>query len=86
MLSGEKPAGAFYAFAKINPEWRSPLPDASSSLSWAMTEYLIKKGRVGCIPGGDFGPGGEGYVRLCFARDRAELAGALDAIGELLQR
>ena len=86
VLSGEKPAGAFYAFAKINPEWRSPLPDASSSLSWAMTEYLIKKGRVGCIPGGDFGPGGEGYVRLCFARDRAELQGALDAIGELLQR
>ncbi len=86
VLTGEKPLGAFYAFAKIDPAWRSPLPDASSSPSWAMTEFLIKKGRVGCVPGGDFGSNGEGYVRLCFARDRAELTGALDQIGQLLAK
>lgn len=84
VLTGDKPSGAFYAFAKIRPDWTSPLPDASPSLSWAMTEYLIKRGRVGCIPGGDFGVNGEGYIRLCFARDRAELQGALEAIGHLL--
>jgi aspartate/methionine/tyrosine aminotransferase len=28
----------------------------------------------------DFGANGEGYVRFCFARDRAELAGALESM------
>lgn len=90
VLTGAPAAGAFYAFLKIDPSWQSPLgqPDGAppvSSLSWAMTEYLIKHGRVGCIPGVDFGPGGEGYIRFCYARDRHELTGALDAIGRLLQ-
>ena len=43
-----------------------------------MTEFLIKQGRIGCVPGVDFGPAGEGHVRFCFARDRAELTGALE--------
>jgi aspartate/methionine/tyrosine aminotransferase len=42
-----------------------------------MTEYLIKRGRIGCVPGVDFGRVGEGYLRFCFARERAELTGAL---------
>ena len=53
------------------------------SLSWRMTEYLIKNGRIGCVPGVDFGANGEGYVRFCFARDRKELTGAL-AVDEAL--
>jgi aspartate/methionine/tyrosine aminotransferase len=51
VLSGTPPAGAFYAFLKVDPAWRSPLADAPASLSWAMTEFLIKRGRIGCIPG-----------------------------------
>ena len=85
ILTGEPPAGAFYAFLRIDPAWRSPMPDPPASLSWAMTEFLIRKGRIGCVPGVDFGPRGEAYVRFCFARDRAELAGALDSMKELLQ-
>ena len=54
-LTGTPPAGAFYAFLKIDPTWRSPLPDAPASPSWAMTEFLIKRGRIGCVPGVDFG-------------------------------
>jgi aspartate/methionine/tyrosine aminotransferase len=77
VLSGTPPVGAFYAFLKIDPSWRSPLPDAPASPSWAMTEYLIKRGRIGCVPGVDFGRVGEGYLRFCFARERAELTGAL---------
>ena len=76
VFSGEPPAGAFYAFLKIDPAW----PDGSretQSISWRMVEYLIRNGRIGCVPGVDFGPGGEGYVRFCFARDRNELTGAL---------
>jgi aspartate/methionine/tyrosine aminotransferase len=50
-------------------------------------EYLIRHGRIGCVPGVDFGQGGEGYVRFCFARSRDELAGALDSMKQLwLQR
>jgi aspartate aminotransferase len=85
ILTGDPPAGAFYAFLKIDPAWRSPLPDAPASASWAMTEFLIKRGRIGCVPGVDFGANGEGYVRFCIARERAELNGALDAMRTLLQ-
>jgi aspartate aminotransferase len=84
VFSGTPPAGAFYAFLRINPAWRSPLPDAPASQSWAMTEFLIKRGRIGCVPGVDFGPTGEGHVRFCFARDRAELNGALESMATVL--
>ena len=83
ILTGRPPPGAFYAFLKVDPAWQSPLPDAPASLSWAMAEFLIKRGRIGCVPGVDFGPHGEGYVRFCFARERAELEGALNAMQEL---
>ncbi len=48
-----------------------------------MAEYLIKNGRIGCVPGVDFGADGEGYVRFCFARDRKELTGALESMKQL---
>ena len=80
VFSGKAPAGAFYAFLKINPEWKPPADSTHASVSWAMTEFLISKGRIGCVPGVDFGNVGEGYVRFCFARDRKELSGALEAM------
>jgi aspartate aminotransferase len=83
VFSGEPPDGAFYAFLKIDPAWRSPLPNAPASPSWAMTEYLIKEGRIGCVPGVDFGQHGEGHLRFCFARERKELEGALSEMQRL---
>ena len=80
VFTGTPPAGAFYAFLKINPDWVPPADSTQSSRSWAMTEYLISKGRIGCVPGVDFGPSGEGYLRFCFARDRKELTGALESL------
>jgi hypothetical protein len=50
-----------------------------------MAEYLIAKGRIGCVPGVDFGAHGEGYIRFCFARSREELSGALVAMAALFQ-
>ena len=50
-----------------------------------MTEYLIKNGRIGCVPGVDFGANGEGYIRFCFARDRRELSGALESMRALFR-
>jgi len=82
VFAGEPPAGAFYAFLKIDPSWQPPDP-AQPSVSWAMAEHLIRHGRIGCVPGADFGATGEGHVRFCFARDRQELQGALDSMRAL---
>ena len=82
VLGGEPPAGAFYAFLRIDPSWKSPDP-AQTSVSWAMVEHLIRHGRIGCVPGADFGANGEGHVRFCFARERKELQGALDSMRTL---
>jgi aspartate aminotransferase len=82
-LSGEPPKGAFYAFLRIDPAWRPDGAGKLESISWAMAEYLIARGRIGCVPGVDFGANGEGYIRFCFARDRRELTGALESMGAL---
>ena len=60
-----------------------PRAGAAQSLSWRLTEHLIKQGRIGCVPGVDFGANGEGYIRFCFARDRHELVGALESMRRL---
>ena len=85
VFSGARPRGAFYAFLKINPGWRFEQPAGAPSVSpsWRMTEFLIARGRIGCVPGADFGANGEGYVRFCFARNRAELTGALESMRTL---
>lgn len=92
-LSGAPPAGAFYAFLRIDASWRPPgrgqpagdPRNGPDSISWSMAEYLIARGRIGCVPGVDFGSEGEGYIRFCFARERHELAGALESMGRLFQ-
>jgi aspartate aminotransferase len=81
VFSGTPPEGAFYAFVKINPDWaRDKGLDQGDSVSWAVAEYIIKHGRVGCVPGVDFGPASEGYIRFCTCRDRTELTGALESM------
>ncbi len=85
VFSGTPPRGAFYAFLKINPEWQLPADSTHRSPAWAMTEFVISKGRIGCVPGVDFGSNGEGYLRFCFARDRAELTGALESMRALFK-
>ena len=86
-LAGERPRGAFYAFLRMEGDWSAITdrkPDGGStgtpgggSASWAAVEALIARARIGCVPGADFGTMGEGYIRFCFARERAELQGAL---------
>ena len=81
IFTGDPPKGAFYAFVRIDPQWNAPGP--GESISWRMVEHLIRDGRIGCVPGVDFGAKGEGYVRFCFARDRRELTGALESMRQL---
>jgi aspartate/methionine/tyrosine aminotransferase len=86
VFSGKPPDGAFYAFVKINPDWARSAGLTGPSLSWAMAEYLIKHGRIGCVPGVDFGASCEGYMRFCTCRSREELTGALASMKETLSR
>jgi aspartate/methionine/tyrosine aminotransferase len=79
-FSGTPPDGAFYAFVRINPAFAKEAGISGPSLSWAMAEHLIKHGRIGCVPGADFGPSGEGYIRFAIGKDRKELTGALEAM------
>jgi aspartate aminotransferase len=84
VLSGDPPDGAFYAFVRINSDWVREAGLVGPSVSWALAEHLIKNGRIGCVPGVDFGPSAEGYLRLCFGRSRKELEGALASMKNVL--
>jgi aspartate aminotransferase len=97
VFSGTPPDGAFYAFVKINADWAKSAgimgasragaqAKADDSVSWAMAEFLIKQGRIGCVPGVDFGPNCEGYMRFCTCRSREELTGALASMKDALAR
>ena len=64
-------------------------PEAESgqatSRSWAMAERLIREGRVGCIPGVDFGACGEGYVRLSLTQPKERIKEACKRISSLFK-
>ena len=61
-----EPEAAFYLFCAVEG-----FPD-----SRALALRLIDEAGVGAAPGGAFGPGGEGHLRLCFARDPVQIAEA----------
>ncbi|MGE4372337.1 MAG: pyridoxal phosphate-dependent aminotransferase [Xanthobacter sp.] len=58
-----KPQGAFYMFFSIEGQ------DDVRRLGL----QLVDEANVGIAPGTAFGPGGEGFMRLCFARSPAHL-------------
>lgn len=68
------PRAAFYAFCKVD--------GMSDSLSFAKDLFL--KTRVGVAPGSSFGPGGEGWLRLCFAQEPKTLAIAMERLADYL--
>jgi aspartate/methionine/tyrosine aminotransferase len=69
-----RPEGTFYTFFSVNG-----LND-----SVATAKRLVREARVGVAPGRAFGKEGEGYLRLCFARERDDLEEALDRIAAFL--
>ena len=85
VFSGKPPAGAFYAFLRIDPAWAAAnlvgAPKANASVSWQMAERLIKNGRIGCVPGIDFGANGEG-LRALLLRARSQGAHRRAAVDE----
>ena len=70
------PDGAFYIFTTIEGE-----PDTRSlAFRW------IDEAGVGAAPGSAFGPGGEAYLRLCFASSPQTLTEATRRLVAWLQR
>lgn len=52
------PEGAYFFFVKVQ--------GVTNSTDFCL--QLLKAQKLAVVPGDDFGPGGEGYVRLCFGR------------------
>lgn len=73
-ISHIRPRGAFYVMAKAD------LPAGAVADSRELAIRLIREARVITIPGGAFGPGGEGHVRLSFGGDEAEINEACDRL------
>ncbi len=76
-LTTFEPRGAFYAFPRIS----------STGLdSETFATELLAEERVAVVPGGAFGPSGEGHVRACYATSETALAEALERIGRFVAR
>jgi aminotransferase len=73
-----EPLGAFYAFPEVS--------SATGLSSDAFTEALLTEERVAVVPGGAFGPSGEGHVRMCYATSYEQLEEALRRIGRFVER
>ena len=72
-----EPRGAFYAFPKIT----------STGLdSETFAGRLLEEEHVAVVPGGAFGPSGEGHVRACYATSYEKLEESLVRIGRFVER
>jgi aspartate aminotransferase len=71
-----QPRGSFYSFFAID--------GLSDSLAYA--KRILNETDVGLAPGSAFGPGGEGYMRLCFASSEDKLTQALDRLVPVLAK
>ena len=71
-----RPNGAFYAFFSVD--------GMEDSLEFC--KKLIDRCNVGLAPGSAFGPGGEGFLRLCFASTPDKLSEAMKALGKEIGR
>ncbi len=65
-----KPHGAFYLWARIEPDWPGY---AGKRDDWSMTNYLIDQAAIGSAPGSAFGPAGTGYIRFAFSCSTAQV-------------
>ncbi len=73
-----EPLGAFYAFPEVS--------STTGLSSDAFTEALLNEERVAVVPGGAFGPSGEGHVRMCYATSFEQLEESLRRIGRFVER
>ncbi len=77
VFSYQKPRGAYYVFPRIVLEG---LNDMELALR------LLYEAKVITIPGGGFGPTGQGHLRLSFGADETDITQAFDRIGDWASR
>ena len=70
-----EPKGAFYVFPDIRP---------TGLTSEEFCERFLMEEKVAVIPGSAFGPGGEGFVRCCYATGLKDIAEALTRMDNFL--
>lgn len=71
-----RPDGAFYLFFGVQ----------GMADSMAAAKRLVDVAGVGLAPGAAFGPGGEGYLRLCYLRSPEAIADASARLAEGLRK
>ncbi len=76
-LSTFEPRGAFYAF----PDVRSSGMDDET-----FAETLLREEHVAVVPGSAFGPGGEGFTRMCYATEYSKIEEALHRMEKFMSR
>ena len=76
-LSTFEPRGAFYAFPNIQ---------ASGMDDEAFAEKLLVEEHVAVVPGNAFGPGGDGFVRMCYATAYEQIEEALHRMEKFMNR
>ena len=76
-LSTFEPRGAFYAFPNIQ---------ASGMDDETFAETLLKEEGVAVVPGNAFGPGGDGFVRACYATSYEKIEEALKRMERFMSR
>ena len=70
-FSCKTPLGAFYAWPNITETGLS---------SQEMATLLLQDAGIACLPGTDFGVGGEGYLRFSYATSLETISKAIDCI------
>jgi len=73
----QKPQGAFYAFPNVKS---FGLPSKDIQLR------LLEEEGVAVLAGSDFGPGGEGYLRLCYATSMEVIERATEKLAKFFER
>jgi len=76
-LTCHLPRGSFYAFPCIR----------STGLgSKEFAVKLLEEEKVACVPGGAFGPTGEGFLRCCFATSLEQIEIAMERMARFVRR
>ncbi len=76
-LATFEPRGAFYTFPNIR---------ASGMDEETFAETLLREEKVAVVPGSAFGPGGEGFVRACYATEYSKIEEALHRMERFMSR
>lgn len=76
-ISCVKPSGALYAFPDISGT-------GMSSDEFAL--FALEEASIALLPGNNFGPNGEGFVRMCYVNSMENIDKAIDRLSAALRR